>query len=105
MNKKDGIYVRVASPEKVLWEGTAFAVSAKNSQGKFDILPHHTGFLTIVEDQPIKISNQQKKVLQEFRFPRALIYNRDNRVAIYTLGSQKTEDGEQKTESKTEVRK
>ena len=89
--EKDEIDVRVASPEKVLWEGAAFAVSSKNSQGNFDILPHHASFLTIIEDQPIKISNKKKKVLQEFRFPRALVYNRDNRVSIYTLGL-KTED-------------
>ena len=84
--EKTEINVRVASPEKVLWEGTAFAVSSTNSQGNFDILPHHASFLTIVEDQPIKISDKKKKVLQEFRFPRALIYNRNNRVSIYTLG-------------------
>ena len=98
MDKKDKLDVRVASPEKVLWEGQAFAVSSKNSQGKFDILPHHTSFLTIVEDQPIKIINRPKKVLQDFRFPRALIYNRNNRVSIYTLESSenrglRTEDG------------
>lgn len=86
MDKKDEIYIQVVSPEKVLWGGTAFAVSSKNSQGKFDILPHHASFLTIVEDQPIKITSRPKKVLQEFHFPRALIYNRDNRVSIYTLG-------------------
>jgi len=93
MEKKNEIYVRIAGPEKVLWEGKAFAVSSKNSQGNFDILPHHTGFLTIVEDQPIKISSQKKKILQEFRFERALIYNRDNRVSIYTLGSPEPEVG------------
>ena len=85
MDEKDKVQIRVASPEKVLWEGAAFAVSSKNSQGNFDILPHHASFLTIVEDQPIKISSQKKKVLQEFRFKRALVYNRNNRVSIYTL--------------------
>jgi len=78
--------VKISSPEGVLWEGTAFAVSSKNSQGKFDILPHHASFLTIVEDQPIKISSQQKEVLKEFRFPEAVIYNENNSVSIYTLG-------------------
>lgn len=77
--------VKVVSPEKVVWESAAFSVSSKNSQGKFDILPHHANFLTIIEDQPIKIS-ERKKLLQEFRFPRALIYNRNNQVSIYTLG-------------------
>jgi|GEM_PF-762251 len=84
---KERLKIRIAGPEKVFWEGGAFAVSSKNSQGSFDILPQHTSFLTIVEDQPIKISNQKKKMLQEFRFPQALIYNRNNRVAIYTLGT------------------
>ena len=85
--KKDEIDIQVAGPEKVLWEGKAFAVSSRNSQGKFDVLPHHATFLTIVSDQPIKISDSGKKVLQEFRFPRALVYNRENKVSIYTLGS------------------
>jgi len=78
--------IKVAGPEKILWEGEAFAVSSKNSQGDFDILPHHASFLTIVEDQPIKISSQQRKVLQEFRFKQALVYNQGDRVSIYTLG-------------------
>jgi F0F1-type ATP synthase epsilon subunit len=86
MKKEDKLDIRIANPEKVLWEGEAFAISSKNSQGKFDILPHHTSFLTIVEDQPIKISNRQKKVLQEFRFPRAVVYNHNNQVSVYTLG-------------------
>ena len=89
MKKESKLNIQVAGPEKVLWEGTAFAVSSKNSQGKFDILPHHASFLTIVEDQPLKISDSDKKVLQEFRFPRALVYNRENKVSIYTLGSSK----------------
>ncbi len=86
MKKESEIYIRVASPEKVIWEGEAFAVSSKNSQGKFDILPQHTIFLTIVEDHPIKISNQKKKTLQEFKFKKAVVYNRNNEVSIYTLG-------------------
>jgi F0F1-type ATP synthase epsilon subunit len=80
-----GLKIKISSPGKVIWEGEAFSVSSKNSQGKFDILPHHANFLTIVEDQPLKISNQKRQVLQEFRFPRALIYNRNNQVAVYTL--------------------
>lgn len=84
--RKEELAVKITNPEGVLWEGTAFAVSSENSQGKFNILPHHASFLTLVENQPIQI-NSPKKVLQEFRFKRALIYNRDNRVAIYTLTS------------------
>jgi F0F1-type ATP synthase epsilon subunit len=82
----NSLTVKISSPEKTIWEGDAFAVSSRNPQGKFDILPQHASFLTIIEDQPIKISSQTKKVLQEFRFKQAIIYNRDNKVSIYTLG-------------------
>jgi len=85
--KRKEIAIRVASPEEIIWEGTAFAVSSKNSQGDFDILPHHASFLTIVEDNPIKISGKGKKVIQEFRFKKALVYNRGDNVSIYTLTS------------------
>jgi F0F1-type ATP synthase epsilon subunit len=87
MEDQNKLKIRIASPEKVIWEGSAFAVSSTNSQGNFDILPQHASFLTIVENQPIKISSREKKVLQEFRPLQAVIYNRDNRVSIYTLGT------------------
>jgi F0F1-type ATP synthase epsilon subunit len=86
MEDQNKLKIRIASPEKVIWEGSAFAVSSTNSQGNFDILPHHASFLTLVEDQPVKINNQERQVLQEFRFKQAIIYNRDNKVSIYTLG-------------------
>jgi len=86
MTIMDKLKVRISSPAKVIWEGDAFSVSSKNSQGKFDVLPHHANFLTIVENQPLKISNKKRQVLQEFRFPRSLIYNRNNKVSIYALG-------------------
>ena len=74
--------VRISSPDAVIWEGDAISVSSINSQGPFDILPYHTNFITIVENQPIKIHTPVK--WEEFTYTNAIIYNRKNTVLIYT---------------------
>ena len=80
----DLILVRVDSPEKSIFEGKAKSVSSTNSQGKFDILPFHAGFLTLIEEEPIIIRTAENKEVK-LKFDRAVIYNRDNVVSVYTL--------------------
>jgi F0F1-type ATP synthase epsilon subunit len=74
--------VRILSPEKLVWEGKAHALSSINSQGPFDILPHHANFISLVENQTIKIHTPDGK--QEFKFEHAVIYTHNNNVQIYT---------------------
>lgn len=82
--------VRIDSPEKVIWEGIAISVSSKNSQGPFDILPHHASFITLVEGGPIEIATPSadgsagggKKM--KFNFDRSILFVRQNQVKIYT---------------------
>lgn len=75
--------VRIITPKKVIFKDQAFSVSSANSSGKFDILPDHANFITIVEGQPVTVRIQKKKRLT-FRFPVAIIYNSKNQVNIYT---------------------
>lgn len=74
--------VRVLTPKQTLFEGTAFSVSSKNSKGKFDILPGHANFITIVQTEPVEIrrENNQKT---EFKFSEAIIYAMNNEVRIF----------------------
>jgi F0F1-type ATP synthase epsilon subunit len=74
--------VRINSPDKLLWEGKAVSVSSKNTQGPFDILPFHTNFVSILENEKIRI-NTGKEVV-EYTFPRSVIYVHANAVYIYT---------------------
>lgn len=75
--------IKVISPKQVLFEGQAESLSSKNSAGNFDILPEHANFITLVENQPIKIILADKKPVS-FNFPIAIIYNYQNQVRIYT---------------------
>ena len=75
------LLVEIKSPEKMIWEGRALSVSSINSQGPFDILGMHANFITIVEGKPILIRTQGK--VQEYSFPRSVIYTHKNSVKIY----------------------
>ncbi|OGG19336.1 hypothetical protein A3D78_06215 [Candidatus Gottesmanbacteria bacterium RIFCSPHIGHO2_02_FULL_39_14] len=75
--------VEISSPEKQIWKGEAKSVSSKNIAGPFDILPLHANFITIIENQPIKIATVDK--IEEFKFTNAIIYASKNRVLIYTI--------------------
>lgn len=81
------LHVRIISPQQLLLDTQAESVSSKNSQGKFDILPQHANFITVVENEPIivrmpKDKNKQKPLV--LQLPIAIIYNTNNQVNIYT---------------------
>jgi F0F1-type ATP synthase epsilon subunit len=78
----DLLTVRINSPDKLLWEGKAVSVSSKNTQGPFDILPLHTNFVTILENEKIRINTGSE--IKEYSFPRSVMYVHSNAVYIYT---------------------
>lgn len=78
----DILSVKVISPQDVVFQDNALSVSSKNSSGNFDMLPGHSDFITIIENQPIVI-NSAKKEKVTFRFPLAIIYTTNNTVTIF----------------------
>jgi len=75
--------VRIVTPKQILFEGIASSVSSVNSAGKFDILPEHANFITIIENNPIIIQGVDKEITT-YNFPLAIIYTAKNIVRIYT---------------------
>ena len=75
--------VRIISPQKELFSGPAVSVSSTNSEGKFDILPEHANFITLVQNSQITIRTDEGKNLN-YTFPLAIIYSSTNEVRIYT---------------------
>ena len=75
--------VRIVTPKQLIFEADVLSVSSVNMAGKFDILPEHANFITIVQGQTITIRTRDKKRLV-FTFPIAIIYNSENKVNIYT---------------------
>lgn len=74
--------VKITSPQKIIWEGKADWVSSENSAGKFDILPMHANFITIIENKPIKVKTETGIV--DYSYPRSVLFTQNNTVLIYT---------------------
>lgn len=77
------IHVRIISPREVILDTDAQSVSSSNIQGKFDILPLHINFITLIENKPLVIRIRAQKPLV-FNFPIAIIVALENKVDIYT---------------------
>ena len=104
MPDKNTLSVKIISPTQTIFDGEAFSISSINSLGKFDILPMHANFITLVQKQPIFLRVRKKeagkkaelgfevfdelfgKNIEEvkYEFDLAIIYSKDNSVKIYT---------------------
>lgn len=82
------LHVRILSPHELLFNGEAFSVSSKNSQGPFDILAEHANFITLIENQPITVHPSHGKPVV-FTFPLAIVLTIKNKVDIYTYSQPK----------------
>ena len=78
----DTFTLRINSPEELIWEGEAVSVSSVNSQGPFDVLAFHANFISIIENQPIRVNTGRE--VKEYTFERSVLYVHSNKVYIYT---------------------
>ena len=78
---QDKLFVKVSSPFEVFYEGEAYAVSAINNTGPFDILPHHANFLSILLPGNIEINTGKKKVSVNIK--RGILRVSGNKVQIF----------------------
>ena len=75
------LHTRILTPDGLVWEGNVDAVSSKNSEGSFDILPEHANFITYIEGPSIVVRTGSGA--REFAFDKAVIALRDNVASIY----------------------
>ena len=104
MANKNTLTVKIISPTQTIFDGEAYSISSINSLGKFDILPYHANFITLVQKAPITLrvrkkgTDQNANIGQEvfnelfgknieevkYQFDLAIIFTKDNLVKIYT---------------------
>lgn len=101
INMATFLNVKILSPTQTIYDGPALSVSSTNSSGKFDILPYHANFITLVQKSPVilRIANLGKtelgaefmdevfgKNIREIKydFDTAIIFTKDNNVKVYT---------------------
>lgn len=90
MNNEEKLTVIVRGREGDVYKGESVRVTSINPKGKFDILPGHANFISLLEKeiQIIKTDGQ----LIEIPIESALLRNKDNQVEIY-LGIDTLTDG------------
>jgi len=69
------------SQKKKGFQGKALSVSSKNKLGKFDILPYHANFITLIFGFLTVQTLNNKKI--EFRFKRGVLEVYENNVKAF----------------------
>jgi F0F1-type ATP synthase epsilon subunit len=67
--------------KEVFYQGEALSVSSQNQLGKFDILPKHTNFITLIFDELSIVTSKGEKIT--YHFKRGVLEVTKNRVNIY----------------------
>ncbi len=79
--KKDKLYVTVRSRRGLTFEGELTAVSSYNQMGRFDILPEHTNFVSMISKRLILHKADGKK--EELNVEKGVIMVEQNRVQVF----------------------
>lgn len=76
------LQVAVLSPEGPVFEGGVDAVSAVNKTGRFDVLPQHANFITIIEGK-LLLHTQRRRQTREIEVKRGILYCHSNKVEVF----------------------
>lgn len=63
------------------FRGEADAVSSQNKMGRFDILPEHTNFITLISDDLTIHTGDKKKIA--YQFERGVLEVSENKVNVF----------------------
>ncbi len=73
--------VEVRNPDKILFKGSAIAISSRNEVGPFDVLPQHENFISIVSGNIIVWTGKHQK--QEIESTSAIMKAKSNTVRVF----------------------
>lgn len=82
--KEEFLLVKIFFPaimQKPNFVGKAKAVSSENRLGKFDILPRHINFISLIFNQISILTPENEKI--EFKFERGILVVRENQVKVF----------------------
>ncbi|HUD07245.1 MAG TPA: hypothetical protein VMR34_05140 [Candidatus Saccharimonadales bacterium] len=77
----DNIQVKVYSPFKTFFDGSATSISAVNATGPFDILPSHHKFITLLSEGDVVIRSKTGE--QKIPAEKGIMRVSNNRVVVY----------------------
>ena len=74
-------YVKVTSPDGLVFGGNVLSITSINNYGEFDILSSHANFITIIEDKVILVLEDKTK--KEYKVDNGIIRAFENNVDVY----------------------
>lgn len=83
--QKNALQISIKTLEGILFEGEVDAITSINEKGRFDVLPYHENFISIVKDLVVVYQKDEKP--KEFPLQGGVIKVRNNTVHIF-LGIQ-----------------
>jgi F0F1-type ATP synthase epsilon subunit len=75
------IFVKVRDRESVIYEGMAKSLSSQNEKGKFDILPLHANFISLLGET--LIIKKEDDIEQEIPLANGVVRAVENKVEVY----------------------
>lgn len=67
--------------KEIFYKGKAEAVSSQNKLGNFDILPHHSNFITLIFKTLTILTPKKTKI--NYQFERGVLMVRNDEVKIF----------------------
>lgn len=75
------LIIKVRSPESTLFDGQAKALSSVNEQGRFDVLPQHAHFITLIKELLVIYDKDDK--LKTIKLDGGVMKVSDNIVDVF----------------------
>jgi len=73
--------VKIITPEQVIFDGPAQAISTANEGGDLSVIPQHTNFISIIQDKLSVV--KPDGTTQDIPVDQGILYCRANEVNIY----------------------
>ncbi len=67
--------------KEVFFEGRAKSVSSENKLGKFDVLPEHANFVSLIFNEVTIVTEKGEKI--NYKFKRGVLKVAENKVRIF----------------------
>lgn len=81
IKKTKTFHTLIMNTEKILYEGEVKYVSSKNEKAKFDILPGHTNFISIIKEYLTVVKPDESKL--EFKVDHGIIMCYESNLKVY----------------------
>jgi F0F1-type ATP synthase epsilon subunit len=81
MSNQNLLKVKIRDMQNVVFEGHVDRVSSFNEVGRFDVLPLHANFISIIRKELALYRNNQK--IQEFKIEQAVMKVKNDNINIF----------------------